>query len=156
MKILIKPVCLVACLFLCGGALASTYDLRVLLRFDDAGHHVEKIVRTKQDNTFTATSRQSNSARVFPDFDALREAVRPGVASLIWLDDQGYVISVTTAPDPRVSHSPAHIAGVNESRLASESGAWLVSGPEETVKLLIMLPINVSPALAAEQWEVLL
>ena len=158
MKRTITVFCLSVCMLLCTSTYASKQaggaQLRLLLRFDESGHHVEKLFRTPHSKSMTGAQRQLAAPGEFPDIDVLSNEVEPGSASLVWLNEQGYVISVTTAPDPRVSHSPAHIAGVDESRVFSQSGAWLVNGPAEAADLLILLPENLAPPLAQEQWNV--
>ncbi len=132
-------------------------EQRVLLSFDEAGHHVRQIVRTDGAlmtlRSDEATSRSIPSEK--PGLQSLIAQLEPGTARLIWRDESGQMVSNTEEPDPRISRAPAHIVG--EGRVGSKAdGAWLVTGPGSGKMLTILLPADPSVALSFEQWDVYL
>lgn len=129
-------------------------EQRILLSFDNSGHQVSKIIHSK------AQSIQAEPTLIrAPEGNYLQAAVadlRPGQATLLWQDDQGNWYPKSQAPDPRVSHAPAHISGAENSQVSEVSGAWLVSGPGKASRLIILLPRNTALGLGFEQWDVVL
>lgn len=133
---------------------AKASELRVLLAFDDSGHQVRRIVRSRQGTSIIDKAEAPVAAMVLPDISLLSADLKRGFARLVWLDDQGYVSAVTQEPDPRVSQAPNHITGAHGSRVAERKGAWLVTGPDSALSLLILMPGDETVGLGYEQWEV--
>lgn len=130
-------------------------EIRVLLSFDNSGHQVRNIIRSKLAPSLLPQPALINT----PEGEYLEEqlaALQPGRATLLWLDKQGNWYPSTNEPDPRVAHSPAHITGAENTRVGESSGAWLVSGPGSASRLIILLPRNTSLGLGFEQWNVFL
>lgn len=129
-------------------------DQRVLLSFDNAGHKVQQIVRPLSRAMQVEKLGKSEPRIEVPDVNVLISKLQPGFATLVWMDAEGFQHSTSTAPDPRVSHAPAHITGVDESRVGERDGAWLITGPLVASSVLILLPADPSVGLAFEQWDV--
>ena len=133
-----------------GTALAN--DQRVLLSFTEAGHEVKNIWYTGASKarikepllTPTQTKRFDPASEAYPE---------SGNALVIWLDSQGLEMSRTIEPDPRLSHAPSHILGTSQSILGGREGAWLITGPAESVSVYIILPGDLSAGLGPERWE---
>ncbi len=136
---------------------AQASELRVLLAFDNAGHHVRQIVSNNQGTSiFDEPQASLADDGILPDIEALGAELERGLARLVWLDEQGFVSAVTQEPDPRISHAPTHITGDDGSRVSERKGAWLVTGPDNAQSLVILMPGDERVGLAFEQWEVLL
>lgn len=161
MKILTLVVFTVAAL--CAAAVSAEGQQRVLLSFDNAGHHVSQIVRVGVNNKtlsvssstrLTARSVERGAVANALDLETLIAQLEPSVATLMWLDENGSTIRNTTEPDPRISHAPTHVSAYGEGRVGESEGAWLVTGPGSGKFLTILLPADTSLALAFEQWTV--
>lgn len=158
-------------------AMPAAADKRVLLRFDESGHYVHKVIEMRARQTFKPVrssqhgGRQSVAETTLPmspiargrsadhksSGNRSRKADAPdfnGYARLVWLDRRGAEISRTEVPDPRITHSPSHIDGIGASRTALNSGAWLATGPDGAHWLAIQLMANLSLGLGPEQWQV--
>lgn len=144
---------LLGALFLLSPVIAD--DQRILLSFDNSGHQVRQIVRSPP-RTLRESSADgvSTVVRGLRDIQVLIAELQPGVAVLLWADDDGHIHARTEEPDPRISHAPAHIDGSSKSRSGNTSGAWLIGGPEEATSVTILLPSDPSLGLAFEQWDV--
>ena len=145
-----------ALILLCAilSATAQASEQRVLLSFDNAGHHVRQVVRTDRSTSIIDKTQAPVADLVLPDISALGAELERGMARLVWLDGQGYLSAVTQEPDPRVAHSPNHITGAVGSRIGERKGAWLVTGPDDAHSLVILMPGDERIGLAFEQWEV--
>lgn len=137
-------------------AWAQANELRVLLAFDNAGHHVRQVVRINHGTSIFNAPQASVADRVLPDIAVLGAQLERGLARLVWLDEQGFVSAVTQEPDPRISHAPTHITGDYGSRVGERKGAWLVTGPDDARSLVILMPGDERVGMAFEQWEVFL
>lgn len=135
---------------------AQANELRVLLAFDNAGHHLRQIVRNNHGTSIFDVPQASLADGILPDIEALGAELERGLARLVWLDEQGFVSAVTQEPDPRISHAPTHITGDDGSRVGERKGAWLVTGPDNAQSLVILMPDDDRMGLAFEQWEVFL
>lgn len=151
-------------------------DIRVLLRFDSAGHHVHRIIQVGEPQESTIKSK---SLKAKSDQETNREMRRPataiergrswrnaevlatstkktstgsGFAKLTWFDLAGKMIAQTEVADPRIVRSPSHTEAINASVNAVKEGAWLVSGPELAVRVTISLPESTVAELGAEFW----
>ena len=132
-------------------------EQRVLMSFDNSGHHVRHIANLESTRTLRSGIKNSRVTTLErPDIEAMISELQPGVALIVWTDDEGYLQLKTEEPDPRVSHAPAHINGAGASRLGQRAGAWLVIGPDSATSITILLPSDASLGLGFEQWEVLL
>lgn|GEM_PF-1093879 len=167
----------------CIAALASVpahADIRVLLRFDATGHHVHRVINIAAPKSFRPDSEDASNGsrrsiatapaplsaiaggRSSDHGENLRrpetsvKPVREGFARLSWFDDSGLLISQTSVPDPRVTHSPSHIVGDVAARVGLNDGAWLATGPDAAKTLSIRLGSNFRLGLGPEQWKVLL
>lgn len=154
-------------------------DVRVLFRFDAAGHHVHRVVSVRAQQNFKADDAPltgSGTRRAITESPAPLSAIasgrsadhqqgsqvrqlnakhlRAGYADLVWFDENGLQISQTNVPDPRITHSPLHIDGADASRTALESGAWLATGPDSARSLTIKLPADTLLGLGSELWNV--
>ncbi len=129
-------------------------EQRVLLSFDNSGHHVRNIIRSEAQSLQPEPTLISAPEGIY--LQAVLADLEPGQASLLWLDDQGDWYPSTQVPDPRVSHAPGHINGAENTLVSDVSGAWLVSGPSKASRLIILLPRNTALGLGFEQWEVTL
>ncbi len=144
--------------FFCA-AIAAEGQQRVLLSFDDAGHQVRKIVRIEAKNTLQVRPSEPDT-QVLDTLaeesylDTLISQLKPGNATLVWLDESGRWYANTSEPDPRVAHAPSHINGRSQGRVGDVVSAWLVTGPESARFLTILLPEDASLALAFEQWNI--
>ena len=142
-------------MFAIASSMAQASELRVLLSFDNAGHEVRQIIRNDRGTSiFDKEVAAATAQSILPDINALGAELDQGMARLVWLNDQGYISAVTQEPDPRVSHSPTHITGADGSRIGERKGAWLVTGPEDAISLVILMPGDDKVGLAFEQWEV--
>lgn len=140
---------------LCITSVTAAGEQRVLLSFDNAGHHVRHVVKLKRTTTTNPLTKNPlvlNLER--PDINALMRQLQPGVALLVWTDNEGYAHLHTREPDPRISHAPAHINRAGASRLGQAAGAWLITGPDVATMVTILLPSDPSLGLASEQWAV--
>ncbi len=115
-------------------------DIRVLLSFDAAGHHVHQVIRDL-----------NNVEGVSPNRSPVNLAEPP--VTLTWYDSSGQVLATTRLPDPRIARSPAHIDGDINSLVTLDEGAWLATGPDFAQSVAILLPAWDSLALGAEQWH---
>lgn len=132
---------------------ANADQIRVLLGFDNSGHHVHQVIEV--DSTFAAQySQEALEPIANGNLSPLIRSLEPGVAFIAWFDEQMQLVAVTRESDPRVSSSPAHIQGQSESRRADYSGAWLVDGPATANNMTILLPDNPQLHLSFEQWSV--
>lgn len=163
-------------------AVPAQADIRVLFRFDGSGHHVHRVIHVVAQQAFKAndearltgigTRRRINEPLApLSAIASGRSADHPknsqrsqfhvnprrtGFADLIWFDERGLQLSQTSVPDPRITHSPLHIDGVNASRTAVESGAWLATGPDSARSMTITLPADTDLGLGPELWQVFL
>lgn len=131
-------------------------DKQVLVSFDLGGFYVSRIIETATVRSFrqdTTHNRSQRYEKVIPDPQKAVKALAGGTAGLIWLDRHGYQIDVATMPDPRISHSPGHIIALTETRVAVDSGAWLVKAPDMAEFLIVMLAAEASVSLGEEVWE---
>ncbi len=129
-------------------------EQRVLLSFDNSGHHVRQIIHSE-----AQVLQAEPTPLLETELNYLQAAVAdlvPGQAMLLWQDDEGGWYPRSQVPDPRVSHAPAHIFGAENSQVGDVSGAWLVSGSGRASRLIILLPRNTALGLAFEQWDVAL
>lgn len=128
-------------------------ELRILFSFDETGHQVHQLTRVEARDSFRSLPDESRSAPVLPSFSIDSIELQPGEATLVWQDGQLAVIDVTRVPDPRILHSPGHIAGLDAaSRVGARAGAWLVDAPDNAKHVVILLPANPNLYLASEQW----
>ena len=128
-------------------------EQRVLLSFDGSGHQVRQIVHTNSASGIVPGSETSTSRAVVPDLPALRRDMKPGSATLLWLDDAGLQMALVYEPDPRLSRAPSHIDGTSESRFGEQAGAWLVTGPAGATQLLVLLAEDQVLGLGFETWN---
>ncbi|MFK7860888.1 MAG: hypothetical protein AB8B64_18870 [Granulosicoccus sp.] len=141
--------------FLCLSIPVFADEQRVLLSFDNAGHRVSQIVRPHSEKSLRQNVTASLARPLMqPDMDKLISLLAPGIAMLVWIDDEGNFHAGTNEPDPRISHAPNHIDGADGTKQGNISGAWLVSGPVAATRVTILLPSNPSLGLAYEQWQV--
>ena len=124
-------------------------ELRVLLAFDNDGYRVTRVVR---DELPAAASAERSAGKPPAPFSPAPIAPLYGEIRLIWIDREGRVLANRRAPDPRIAH-PAAVAGEGMRRVALERGAWLASGPDEAVTLLLRLPARAALALPAAEWR---
>ncbi len=156
-------------------------DVRVLFRFDESGHHVHRVIHVVAQQAFKtndeapltgigtrrrinepvappmsaiASGRSADHQQNSQSMQLLANPDRAGFAEIVWFDETGLKLSQTSVPDPRVTHSPLHIEGVNASRMALESGAWLATGPDTARNLTITLRADVDLGLGPELWQV--
>lgn len=125
-------------------------QLRVLLGFDETGHHVHQIVRVVARKTYK--SQPDADRNTSTSMSAAISAMQPGEATLVWQDAQLEVLEITQVPDPRIVHSAASAPGVDASWVGSASGAWLVDGPDNAEHVVILLPENPDLQLVSERW----
>lgn len=141
---------------ICAAGNAFAVEQRILLSFDNAGHKVEQIVRPQSRAKIGQALGKPTTGTAVPDINTLIAGLQSGFATLVWVDSEGSLQSISTEPDPRVSHAPAHISGVDESRVGERDGAWLITGPQHASSVMILLPADKTVGLAFEQWDVLL
>lgn len=140
---------------LCVSSIVIAGEQRVLMSFDNSGHHVRHIVMSQSRRSMQSTVKDNAASHIeHSDIEALISRLRPGFALLVWKNNAGHSNVQTKVPDPRVSHAPAHINGSGKSRLGKREGAWLVVGPDSATSVNILLPANPSLGLGFEQWEV--
>jgi len=153
-------------IFVCLSIIATVAqaDLRVLFRFDESGHHVHsltkapsrQLLRKSASDGASILARSADMAHwpsVEERVDAARMNLHESTATLLWFDANGRWLSNTQVPDPRVTHSPAHIDGVTESFVSLSTGAWLANGPDEAALVTILFPAHAALALGAEEWH---
>lgn len=169
---MIKSLLLVAALLFANSAFA---DLRLLIRFDESGHHLHRLFTVapreilSKASTMQDTSARSNKSQPITEATPIARGRSVATASadptpgrsvqgidgfvrLVWEDSSGLQLAQTLLPDPRVVHSPTHITGVQASRAALTSGAWLATGPAEANSVTILLPESLPLGLSAETW----
>lgn len=127
----------------------SVADLRVLLAFDNDGYRVTRVMRDEPLPGAPA-KRLGRDLRSSP----FTVPIAPiyGEIELVWIDRDERVLATRRAPDPRITH-PVGRAGETTRRVALARGAWLASGPDEAVTLLLRLPARAALALPAAQWR---
>jgi len=81
-------------------------QVRVLLSFDNSGHHVRKVVFTA-DTLSTPAIEKRDILAADLELPSLEDRLESGMATIIWSNNRMETIAVTTEPDPRLSHSPA-------------------------------------------------
>ena len=141
------------CFCLLSVSVVQADEQRVLLSFDGSGHQVRQIVYTNSAMETVPELETSTSSAVVPDLPALRRDMKPGSATLLWLDDAGLQMALIYEPDPRLSHAPSHIDGSSESRFGEQTGAWLVTGPADATQLLVLMAENQALGLGFETWN---
>ena len=128
-------------------------QVRVLLSFDNSGHHVRKVVFTA-DTLSTPAIEKRDILAADLELPSLEDRLESGMATIIWSNNRMETIAVTTEPDPRLSHSPAQRFQADKTRLSKPAGAWLVDGPASASNLTILLPASFRFRLGFEQWAI--
>ncbi|MFK8075330.1 MAG: hypothetical protein AB8B84_01995 [Granulosicoccus sp.] len=155
----------------------ASADVRLLIRFDESGHFLHRLFPVAPEERLAKSTELSSSASISakisqPTIGSAPIARGRSIASasvypasgrsiqgidtfvrLVWKNSDGQQIAQTLLPDPRVVHSPTHINGIEASRTALTSGAWLATGPSEAASVTILLPESQPLGLAAETWS---
>jgi len=119
---------------------SSHAGIRVLFEFNEQGLSVHKVVDV-------SSSKRATSAIVNSQF---------GLATIFWLDEAGIEMSKSQVADPRVSYAPV-TEGLEPHRLVvTQSGAWLVDGPDGARSATLFLPANPRAGLSELLWTVLI
>jgi hypothetical protein len=124
---------------------------RVLIRFDESGFHVHRVIRIEHSGAMTSNSNTESDSAV-ASLSAALQKLTSGRATLIWQDQNLEWIEATVVPDPRITHSPSHADGDYASRTDLSSGAWIADGPDDARRVVVLLPAAEELGLAFEQW----
>lgn len=124
---------------------ASPAKVRVLVKFNPAGHQLHRVVPLAAS---AITSNNDSEFAAKPDVAANRYH-----AALRWLDQNGELLASATMPDPRVTHAPLSDDGQSPTFVALFEGAYVVAGPGNSKVLEIDLPANPGIGLAAAVWR---
>jgi len=118
-------------------------EIRVLIKFDESGHHIHRLVSVASINPLLEAEQQVQA-------DILSD---PGSVVVRWLDGDGSTLQMTNMEDPRLTHLPLTGADTRPTIVDINQGAYLVSGPSESTILEIRLPANGALALDAQTWQ---
>lgn len=124
---------------------------RVLIRFDESGFHVHRVIRIEQSGAMTSRI-DSKTDNAVTSLSAALQTLTSGRATLIWQDQNLEWIEATVVPDPRITHSPSHALGGHASRTDLLAGAWIADGPDNARRVVVLLPAAAELGLAFEQW----
>lgn len=135
-----------AALLGCVLALYSVYgfaDVRVLMRFDESGHQMHRIIRID-----SISSELRLSKRLA---DTIKLLSAENSATVEWMDASSEVIKREVISDPRITHAPATGELAHAILL---QGAYMLTGPTGSMTVIIQLPANSAIGLQAERWRV--
>lgn len=139
----IRSVCVVAMLLF---ASQLSAEQRVLIRFDESGHHLHRVVAMPAEKFVPQSDTQSDT-----QFDTQRYAMQ-----VQWYDSVGHLLATDYVADPRVSHTPSQKPNTKPTFVRLLDGAYVVTGPMQSTVLQITLPDRFDVGLAAETWQVYL
>ncbi len=122
-------------------------EQRVLIRFDETGHHLHRVVSLTAEKTVPLSDT--------------KEAVSTNALSpqrydmqVQWYDSVGNLLATHHQADPRVSHAPSQQRSVKPTFVRLLNGAYVVTGPASSTLVHIKLPDRLDVGLAAETWQV--
>lgn len=122
---------------------------RVLIRFDESGHHLHRVVPIAAEKFVLQSDSKST---VLKDAEQQqRYAMR-----IQWYDSAGNLLATDYQADPRVSHTPSQNRDTKPTFVRLLDGAYVVTGPVQGTLLQITLPDRFDVGLAAEIWQVYL
>jgi hypothetical protein len=121
---------------------------RVLIRFDETGHHLHRVVAIAAKN-FVPQSDSKDA--VLAGAEQQRYAMQ-----VQWFDSSGYLLATDYQADPRVSHTPSKQRYTKPTFVRLLNGAYVVTGPAQGTLIQISLPDRFDVGLAAETWQVYL
>lgn len=140
----VRIMCVAAALLLASPVLASQ---RVLIRFDETGHHLHRVVSIAVEKS----APQSDSK-----VPVSKDVVSPQryAMQIRWYDPTGNLLATDYQADPRVSHAPSQKSSVKPTFVRLLNGAYVVTGPPQSTLLQIKLPDRLDVGLAAEIWQI--
>lgn len=126
---------------------------RILIRFDESGHHIHRVVAVAPKKFVPQSDTQELKPRA-------AELQKRYAMQVQWYDSSGYLLATDYLTDPRVSHTPSHTSSENRDAKPTFvrllDGAYVVTGPSQSTLLHINLPDRFDVGLAAETWQVYL
>lgn len=122
----------------------SRADIAMLIRFDEAGHHIHRVFALEEESPMDSIFGNRRSTE--------RRANAP--MRILWFDSAGLLLNTSYHLDPRRTHAPT-TGGLDVETVtwvAMQVGAYRVTGPTETASIVLELPQREMPPLSAERW----
>lgn len=123
-------------------------EVRVIVEYDSVGHRLLHVVELPSSRPAPISAHLDGQAKA-----AITPKDAVSKVKLLWFNTDGMLITTALMDDPRITHAP--LSGVDQapSVVSLASGAFVVSGPSESVVLEVHMPANVTLGLDQQFWR---
>jgi len=132
----------------------SLAEVRVIVEYDNAEHRILRLIDLPTRRSVPISDHLAGKPKA--GLNPRNVAVMASKVKLLWYGADGEVLSTDFMHDPRLTHVPLSDSDQSPTVVGLDTGAFMVTGPTESVVLEIHMPQNSTLGLDRQFWRMML